>query len=153
MDNSPPGSPVPGILQAGIMEWVAISFSNALDQPNSFDDNDISYKIPFLLPLRLFPGAQITFHVYLGSNAQWFCCIWSYLGLWALDSLPVPISSSQSNCFLLVLYIQNCKKINTSSSWQQTLESVSSLFQVSRRGERKNFFFPFQLISISFKSE
>jgi len=28
-DSSPPGSPVPGILQAGILEWVAISFSNA----------------------------------------------------------------------------------------------------------------------------
>ena len=28
-DGSPPGSPVPGILQAGILEWVAISFSNA----------------------------------------------------------------------------------------------------------------------------
>ena len=29
MDSSPPGSPVPGILQARIQEWVAISFSNA----------------------------------------------------------------------------------------------------------------------------
>ena len=29
MDCSPPGSPVPGILQARILEWVAISFSNA----------------------------------------------------------------------------------------------------------------------------
>ena len=28
-DDSPPGSPVPGILQARTMEWVAISFSNA----------------------------------------------------------------------------------------------------------------------------
>ena len=28
-DGSPPGSPVPGILQARILEWVAISFSNA----------------------------------------------------------------------------------------------------------------------------
>ena len=28
-DGSPPGSPVPGILQARTMEWVAISFSNA----------------------------------------------------------------------------------------------------------------------------
>ena len=28
-DSSPPGSPVPGILQARILEWVAISFSNA----------------------------------------------------------------------------------------------------------------------------
>ena len=29
MDGSPPGSPVPRILQARIAEWVAISFSNA----------------------------------------------------------------------------------------------------------------------------
>ena len=28
-DSSPPGSPVPGILQATTLEWVAISFSNA----------------------------------------------------------------------------------------------------------------------------
>ena len=29
IDGSPPGYPVPGILQARILEWVAISFSNA----------------------------------------------------------------------------------------------------------------------------
>ena len=28
IDGSPPGSPVPGILQARILEWVAISFSS-----------------------------------------------------------------------------------------------------------------------------
>ena len=28
IDGSPPGSSVPGILQARILEWVAISFSN-----------------------------------------------------------------------------------------------------------------------------
>ena len=28
IDGSPPGSPVPGILQARTPEWVAISFSN-----------------------------------------------------------------------------------------------------------------------------
>ena len=28
-DGSPPGSPVPGILQARTLEWVAITFSNA----------------------------------------------------------------------------------------------------------------------------
>ena len=30
IDGSPPGSSVPGILQARTLEWVAISFSNAL---------------------------------------------------------------------------------------------------------------------------
>ena len=29
IDGSPPGSPVPGILQARTLEWVAIFFSNA----------------------------------------------------------------------------------------------------------------------------
>ena len=29
IDDSPPGSPIPGILQARTLEWIAISFSNA----------------------------------------------------------------------------------------------------------------------------
>ena len=29
IDGNPPGSPVPGVLQARTLEWVAISFSNA----------------------------------------------------------------------------------------------------------------------------
>ena len=29
IEDSPPGSPIPGILQARTLEWVAISFSNA----------------------------------------------------------------------------------------------------------------------------
>ena len=29
IDGSPPGYPIPGILQARTLEWVAISFSNA----------------------------------------------------------------------------------------------------------------------------
>ena len=28
IDGSPPGSPVPGILQARILQWVAVSYSN-----------------------------------------------------------------------------------------------------------------------------
>ena len=33
IDGSPPGSPVPGILQARTLEWVAISFSGDLPDP------------------------------------------------------------------------------------------------------------------------
>ena len=29
IDGSPPGSPIPGILQARTLEWVAVSFYNA----------------------------------------------------------------------------------------------------------------------------
>ena len=40
MDYSPPGTPVHGILQARILEWVAISFSRGSFQP--WDRTDIS---------------------------------------------------------------------------------------------------------------
>ena len=33
MDHSPPGSSVHGILQAGILRWVAILFSRGFSQP------------------------------------------------------------------------------------------------------------------------
>ena len=33
IDGSPPGSPVPGILQARTLEWVAISFSRGSSRP------------------------------------------------------------------------------------------------------------------------
>ena len=32
IDGSPSGSTIPGILQARILEWVAVSFSNQLDK-------------------------------------------------------------------------------------------------------------------------
>ena len=41
MDCSPPGSSAPGILQARILEWVAISFSRGSSQPR--DQTRVSY--------------------------------------------------------------------------------------------------------------
>ena len=35
IDGSPPGFPIPGILQARTLEWVAISFSNAWKKSES----------------------------------------------------------------------------------------------------------------------
>ena len=57
MDCSPPGSPVPGILQARTLEWVAISFSNAWKwkvkvkslshiQPTLSDLRTAAYQVP-----------------------------------------------------------------------------------------------------------
>ena len=47
MDGSPPGSSVPGILQAQILEWVAISFSNACM-------HDLVYCLLFTLECKLY---------------------------------------------------------------------------------------------------
>ena len=52
IDGSPPGSPVPGILQARTLEWVAISFSNArmyaklLQSCPTISYSKIEYKHP-----------------------------------------------------------------------------------------------------------
>ena len=49
IDGSPPGSPVPGILQARILEWVAISFSRGSFQPK---DQSITLLLLLLLLSR-----------------------------------------------------------------------------------------------------
>ena len=59
IDSSPPGSPVPGILQARTLEWVAISFSNAWKWSRSVMSD--SQRPHGLQPTRLlrpwdFPG-------------------------------------------------------------------------------------------------
>ena len=53
IDGSSPGSPVPGILQARTLEWVAISFSN-LDSILKNRDITLPTKIP-LVKAMVFP--------------------------------------------------------------------------------------------------
>ena len=53
IDGSPPGSPVPGILQARTLDWVAISFSNAWKW---------KVKVKSLSHVRLFATPQIAAH-------------------------------------------------------------------------------------------
>ena len=53
IDSSPPGSPVPGILQARMLEWVAISFSNAWKW---------KVKVKSLSRVRLFATPRIAAH-------------------------------------------------------------------------------------------
>ena len=44
-DGSPPGSPVPGILQARTLEWVAISFSNAWSENSKWSHSVMSDSV------------------------------------------------------------------------------------------------------------
>ena len=53
IDGSPPGSPIPGILQARTLEWVAISFSNAWKW---------KVKVKLLSPVRLLATPWTTAH-------------------------------------------------------------------------------------------
>ena len=52
IDGSPPGFPVPGILQARTLEWVAISFSNAENnKPELYWIYSFSFNLCALLPV------------------------------------------------------------------------------------------------------
>ena len=63
-DGSPPGSPIPGILQARTLEWVAISFSNAWKW---------KVKVKSLSPVRLLATPWTAAHQappYMGFSRQ-----------------------------------------------------------------------------------
>ena len=47
IDGSPPGSPVPGILQAKVLEWGAIAFSERESLSEPIRSNEINLS-PFL---------------------------------------------------------------------------------------------------------
>ena len=86
--RSPPGSPVPGILQARTLEWVAISFSNAWKWKGSRSIVSYSQRPRGLQPIRFlcpwdFPGKStgVGCHCLL---RYWddSCLIW----WWVVDS-------------------------------------------------------------------
>ena len=95
IDGSPPGSPVPGILQARTLEWVAISFSNA---------GKWKVKVKLLSRVRLFATAWTAAYqapLSMGFSRQEY---WSgvplpspFLYLLILNSIP-----EQKPCFLHV---------------------------------------------------
>ena len=85
IDGSPPGSPVPGILQARTLEWVAIPFSNAWKWKWSCSVVSDSVQPHGLQPTRLlrpwdFPGksAGVGCHCllyYLSFSDFFFACL------------------------------------------------------------------------------
>ena len=79
IDGSPPGSPIPGILQTRTLEWVAISFSNAWKwkvksesevtqlRPTLSDPMDWSYQAPLSMGFfqaRVLEWGAIAFYIY-----------------------------------------------------------------------------------------
>ena len=87
-DGSPPGSPVPGIIQARILEWVAISFSNTSLQIREITSDCVKGLESFQSPSEP-PQSQI------------------YWSEWFLDNILFP-----NQCFCLVT--PSLSKISTS---------------------------------------
>ena len=85
IDGSPPGSPIPGILQARTLEWVAISFSNAwkwkvkvksLSRVSLSDPMDCSppgSSVHGIFQARVLEWVQGRLKSTLGSSSQTVC--------------------------------------------------------------------------------
>ena len=93
IDGSPPGSPVPGILQARTLEWVAISFSNAWKW---------KVKVKSLSRVWLFETPRIAAHQApppMGFSRQEY---------WSGVPLPSPFSLFRTCLFLKYSPIYKC---------------------------------------------
>ena len=88
MDGSPPGSSIPGILQARILEWVAISFSNACMHTkslqlcatlyNPMDSSPAGSPVHGILQARILEWVAISFspreaETHVRRNLQFRC--------------------------------------------------------------------------------
>ena len=78
IDGSPPGSPVPGILQARIREWVAISFSSAWKEKS---ESEVAQSCPTLsdpMDCRL-PGSSV-YGIFQARVLEWGAIAFSLQG-------------------------------------------------------------------------
>ena len=72
IDGSPQGSPVPGILQAGTLEWVAISFSNAWGNSNRITNVKVLFKLKKNLWLLCQPLSLVySLHLWICWLLEW----------------------------------------------------------------------------------
>ena len=104
-DGSPPGSRVPGILQARTLEWVALSFSSAwkwkvkVKSLSRVRPSATPWTAAYQAPLSMgFSRQEYWSGVPLPS--PWVCCFLSIFGILVFlgfSSTPVPPSRFQSS--------------------------------------------------------
>ena len=111
IDSSPTGSPVPGILQAGTLEWVAISFSNACEW---------KVKVKSLSRVRLFATPWTAAHQAPPSMR------FSRQEYWS--GLPLPSPRTKANHIFYSLYNITIKSTN------------QFLFSIPHLGKKTNSF-------------
>ena len=95
IDGSPPGSPVPGILQARTLEWVAISFSHAWRW---------KVKVKSLSPVRLW-------------TTPWTAAYWAPASMgfskqeyWVVGCHRHVIPNHQKTCLCVIILILQLKR-------------------------------------------
>ena len=105
IDGSPPGSPVPGTLQARTLAWVAIAFSNAWKW---------KVKVKLLSHVRLLATAWTAAHqapLSMGFSRQEY---WS--------GVPLRLINRICSCFSLYVYNNDIIQQGVMNSWSMKLQ-------------------------------
>ena len=105
IDGNPPGSPVPGILQARTLEWVAISFSNAWKRKNASEVAQSCLTLSDPMDCSL-PGSSV--HLYLKGDGSKYCVECSItisFGVVETASSPITTSFNRMNYMLLYKFV------------------------------------------------
>ena len=86
IDSSPPGSPVPGILQARTLEWVAISFSNLKGSTFHFSTPPLACWLMIWRQVDMFIVSNILTKIesYFATEAR---DVWPYKVLYSSQKL------------------------------------------------------------------
>ena len=122
IDGSPPGSPGPGILQARILEWVAISFSNAWKWKS---ESEVTQSCPTLHdPMDCsLPGSSV-YGIFQARVLDWGATAFS--GQTSLDSilksrdvtLPAKVCLVKAMVFPVVMYGCESWTIKKAEQWR-----------------------------------
>ena len=113
IDGSPPGSPVPGILQARTLEWVAISFSNAWKW---------KVKVKLLSPIWLFETPWTA--AYQAPPSMGF----SRHEYWSGVPLPSPLRKAGCDKFVFVFCRHRDRIFYCRFHWPEPILSPSEAF-------------------------
>ena len=123
IDGSPPGSPVPGILQARTLEWVAISFSNAWEW---------KVKVKLLSRVRLFETPWTTAHqtpLSMGFSRQ---------ECWSRVPLPSPIRPWIGTKQKKLAHVGSALPILAKSSANVPIVTSSLRYKTQQLNERRS---------------
>ena len=118
IDSSPPGSVIPGILQARILEWVAISFSSAWKEKS---ESEVTQSRPTLSDLMdcSLPGSSVH-GIFQARVLEWGAIAFSKLWLYG------PLLAEWCFCFLICClgWSQLFKSTRLLLSWLQPQSRV-----------------------------
>ena len=118
IDSSPPGSPIPGILQARTLEWVAISFSTAWKWTFPF------YCFPLFLCIDHWGRLSYLSLVFFGTAFKWVYLSFSPLPFTFI--LFSAICKASSDNYFAFLHLSFLGMILITASYKISQTSIHS---------------------------